>query len=438
MRGLDTFPKADRTPLAPYVRLAFIGMVGIGTGLVALSLWYWLRRRRGTSGPEDRLTLMAIGAAGPAAFLANELGWLVSELGRQPWIVYGVFRTSSGITTAPGLGATFTAFTLLYVGLTVAHRLERATDRRPARRGPALAQRWRPPEMSLPAVIAVLLGVSLTAYAIFAGADFGAGSPRPPGRRARDADREAIAATIGPLWEANHVWLIFSITILFSAFPAAFSALGTALLAPFTVALLAIVLRSVALGPARRAPAGAEPQPGAARPTVRSGQRRRAVRVRGRGRRTGAVVSRALRRCDRAVPAIPWHGPVGAGRRRARGGALRPAGRELRRAQARPRLGEDRITERFRRRGLQSGACVLLLSVVALAAASATAPALSHRLIGAGATDRDRRVRRRCAVAARAGAPLVRSSPAAPRSSPAPPSCGAGSSPRRPTWSGPA
>ena len=118
MRGLDTFPKADRTPLAPYVRLAFIGMVGIGTGLVALSLWYWLRRRRGTNGPEDRLTLMAIVAAGPAAFLANELGWLVSELGRQPWIVYGVFRTSSGITTSPGLGATFTAFTLLYVGLT--------------------------------------------------------------------------------------------------------------------------------------------------------------------------------------------------------------------------------------------------------------------------------------------------------------------------------
>jgi cytochrome d ubiquinol oxidase subunit I len=119
VRGLDTFPRVDRTPLAPYVRLAFIGMVGIGTALVALSLWYWLRRRRGTNGPEDRLTLMAVAAAGPAAFLANELGWLVSELGRQPWIVYGVFRTSSGITTSPGLGVTFTAFSLLYAGLTM-------------------------------------------------------------------------------------------------------------------------------------------------------------------------------------------------------------------------------------------------------------------------------------------------------------------------------
>jgi cytochrome bd ubiquinol oxidase subunit I len=119
VRGLDTFATPDRTPLAGPVRLAFIGMVGIGTGLVALSLWYWLRRRRGSIGPEDRVTLIAVATAGPAAFLANELGWLTTELGRQPWIVYGVFRTSMGITTSPGLGATFTAFTLVYVALTV-------------------------------------------------------------------------------------------------------------------------------------------------------------------------------------------------------------------------------------------------------------------------------------------------------------------------------
>jgi cytochrome bd ubiquinol oxidase subunit I len=114
VRGLDTFPKVDRTPLAWAVRLAFIGMVGIGTGLVALSLWYWLRRRRHGLGPEDRYTLLAIAAAGPLAFLANELGWLVSEFGRQPWVVYGVFRTAGAITTASGLGAIFAGFTVLY------------------------------------------------------------------------------------------------------------------------------------------------------------------------------------------------------------------------------------------------------------------------------------------------------------------------------------
>jgi cytochrome d ubiquinol oxidase subunit I len=118
VRGLDSFPAADRTPLAAPVRLAFIGMVGIGTFLVALVVWFWLRRRRDATKPTDRLTLAAIVAAGPAAFLANEFGWLVSELGRQPWVVQGVFRTSSAITTARGLGVTFTAFSLLYVGLT--------------------------------------------------------------------------------------------------------------------------------------------------------------------------------------------------------------------------------------------------------------------------------------------------------------------------------
>ena len=117
VRGLDTFPRADRTPLAWATRLAFIGMVGIGTGLVLLGVWYWLRRRRNGPGPEDRFTLMALAAAGPLAFLANELGWLVSEFGRQPWVVYGVFRTANAITTAPGLGATFAGFTVLYLGL---------------------------------------------------------------------------------------------------------------------------------------------------------------------------------------------------------------------------------------------------------------------------------------------------------------------------------
>lgn len=117
VRGLDTFPKADQTPLAGPTRLAFIGMVGIGTGLVALSIWYWLRRPRSGPGPEDRYTLLALATAGPLAFLANELGWLVSEFGRQPWVVYGVFRTANAITTASGLGATFAGFTVLYVGL---------------------------------------------------------------------------------------------------------------------------------------------------------------------------------------------------------------------------------------------------------------------------------------------------------------------------------
>ena len=113
VRGLNSFPQRDRTPLALPVRLSFLGMVGIGTYLVGLSVVYWLRRHK----RETRLTLLAVGGAGPLAFVANELGWLVTELGRQPWVIYGVLRTKAAVTSAPGLDLTFTGFALLYVGL---------------------------------------------------------------------------------------------------------------------------------------------------------------------------------------------------------------------------------------------------------------------------------------------------------------------------------
>src|SRR3984885_13865792 len=101
--------------------------------------------------------------------------------------------------------------------------------------------------MSLPALIAIGLGFALTAYAILAGADFGAGILDLTSGHSLE-QRAALAGTIGPLWEANHVWLIFSITILFSAFPTGFAALGTVLLAPFTLAVMAIVVRGAAFG----------------------------------------------------------------------------------------------------------------------------------------------------------------------------------------------
>jgi cytochrome d ubiquinol oxidase subunit I len=86
-------------------------MVGIGTFLIALTLWYWLRRRA----REERMTLLALAAAGPLALAANELGWMVTELGRQPWVIYGVLRTRAAITPAGGIGLAFSGFTVLYV-----------------------------------------------------------------------------------------------------------------------------------------------------------------------------------------------------------------------------------------------------------------------------------------------------------------------------------
>jgi cytochrome bd ubiquinol oxidase subunit II len=232
--------------------------------------------------------------------------------------------------------------------------------------------------VSLPALIAVLLGVSLTAYALFAGADFGGGIlDLLAGRRGED--RQAIAATIGPVWEANHVWLIFSITLLFSAFPAAFSALGTALLAPLTVAVLAIVLRSVALG-LRASPRG----PGRSQALLsRLFGAASLIAPVAFGIVAGglAQASRSARLGAGGVPHIPWTSPfaltIGAlaaalcAHLAACFVAHRIAGSD-----------EPRLAERFRRRGLQSGSFVLLLGLGSPAIAATAAPGVWHRLVG--------------------------------------------------------
>jgi len=233
--------------------------------------------------------------------------------------------------------------------------------------------------MSLPALIAMLLGISLTSYALFAGADFGGGILDLLAGN-RDKDRQAIAATIGPVWEANHVWLIFSITLLFSAFPAAFSALGTALLAPFTVALLAIVLRSVALG-LRASPRG----PGRSEVLLsRLFGAASLVAPFAFGVVAGglAKVSTSARLGAAPVPQVPWTSPFALTI-----GALAAAlCTQLASCFVALRLigsDEPRLAEQFRRRGLQAGTCVLLLGLAAPTIAAAAAPGVWHRLIGA-------------------------------------------------------
>ncbi|MCX6022751.1 MAG: cytochrome d ubiquinol oxidase subunit II [Chloroflexi bacterium] len=101
--------------------------------------------------------------------------------------------------------------------------------------------------MPLDVAAAVLGGLAIIAYAVLGGADFGGGvwDLFARGRRAK-AQRRAIAEAMGPVWEANHVWLIYALVILFSAFPTGFAALAQALFLPFNLALAGIVLRGAA------------------------------------------------------------------------------------------------------------------------------------------------------------------------------------------------
>ena len=118
VQGLDSFPGSDR-PNPVIVHLSFDAMSGLGVGLGVLSLWFWslvIWRRRL---PTWRPLQLAIVASGPAAVIAMEAGWFVTEFGRQPWIVYGILRTSQAATSAPALGPTFGIFLVIYAGLAV-------------------------------------------------------------------------------------------------------------------------------------------------------------------------------------------------------------------------------------------------------------------------------------------------------------------------------
>jgi cytochrome bd ubiquinol oxidase subunit I len=116
VQGLDTVPKADQPPVN-VVRFAFQTMVGIGTGLALLAVIYlatWLRRRRL---PRSKWFYRAVVAAGPASLVALIAGWITTEVGRQPWIVYRVMRTSDAVTGASGIPVGYATLAVVYLCL---------------------------------------------------------------------------------------------------------------------------------------------------------------------------------------------------------------------------------------------------------------------------------------------------------------------------------
>lgn len=116
--GLSEAPPDERPPV-PIVRTSFQVMVGIGTFLLLLGSWFaltWWRRRRL---PRSRLFLWLAVAAGPLTAVALEAGWVVTEVGRQPWIVYGVMRVEDAVTTAPNIRFGYYALVAVYTALTI-------------------------------------------------------------------------------------------------------------------------------------------------------------------------------------------------------------------------------------------------------------------------------------------------------------------------------
>jgi cytochrome d ubiquinol oxidase subunit I len=119
IKGLDSVPPDDRPNPIP-IHLSFDGMVGSGffALFVAALFWllYFMSKRRI---PENRWLMRGIVLAGILSFVAVELGWMVTEEGRQPWVIYGFLRTRDAVTTAPFLNITFLVFVFIYIVLSI-------------------------------------------------------------------------------------------------------------------------------------------------------------------------------------------------------------------------------------------------------------------------------------------------------------------------------
>ncbi|MDO8184568.1 cytochrome ubiquinol oxidase subunit I [Conexibacter sp. JD483] len=120
VRGLDAVPPDDRPGPINTVRFAFQGMVGIGTGLAALAALVLFFRWRKKRLPESVWFDRALVLAGPGAVVALICGWVVTEVGRQPWIVYEVMRVDAAVTGAGGVPVGYGLLALVYVGLLAA------------------------------------------------------------------------------------------------------------------------------------------------------------------------------------------------------------------------------------------------------------------------------------------------------------------------------
>jgi cytochrome bd ubiquinol oxidase subunit I len=118
--GLDSVPSEDRPPANTLLHWAFDAMVGICSALILLGLWLgisWWRRR---DIPKTPWFLRATAVSGVAAVVALECGWIVTEVGRQPWIVYEVMRTEDAVTQASGVWVSLAVVLVLYTALGIA------------------------------------------------------------------------------------------------------------------------------------------------------------------------------------------------------------------------------------------------------------------------------------------------------------------------------
>lgn len=137
--GLETIPRSD-WPLVNITHWSFQSMVGIGLLLALVAVVFWAARRRGHDLLSNRWFLRFAVLAGPLAIIALEMGWVATEVGRQPWTVWQVLRTTDAATFNRAIWWTYGGVVVIYVGMTVAAFVVLRS----------MTRRWRAGEEELP------------------------------------------------------------------------------------------------------------------------------------------------------------------------------------------------------------------------------------------------------------------------------------------------
>ena len=107
---------ADRPPVL-ITHIAFQIMVGLGMLMFAVSILYFFVLWKNRNFEKNLWLLKLFALSTPLGFMAVEAGWVVTEVGRQPWILHGILRTRDAVTPMPGIQYTFYLFTLIYISL---------------------------------------------------------------------------------------------------------------------------------------------------------------------------------------------------------------------------------------------------------------------------------------------------------------------------------
>jgi cytochrome d ubiquinol oxidase subunit I len=116
VKGLDSVPEKDRPPVT-VTHYAFQLMVGLGMAMLGIGLVYFIAVFKKRKWLDSKWLLKLFVLATPMGFIALEAGWTVTEVGRQPWIIYGVMRTADAVTPMPGIAYSFYLFTGVYISL---------------------------------------------------------------------------------------------------------------------------------------------------------------------------------------------------------------------------------------------------------------------------------------------------------------------------------